>query len=110
MRNGLLEGYSLINVVVVAMIISKCKLVNVGISNLTIVDACIVSSINNLGVYFVKLALSIKKSYETVGLAIGVITGGALGYATLMGLILNGKIIDTLIPVFTKSVAVWANK
>ena len=42
--------------------------------------------------------------------AIGVLTGGVLGYATVLGLVLNGKIIDTLIPVFAKSVAVWANK
>ena len=42
--------------------------------------------------------------------AIGLLTGGVWGYATFMSLILNGKIIDTLIPVFTKSVAVWANK
>lgn len=41
---------------------------------------------------------------------IGVITGGVWGYATVLGLVLNGKIIDSLIPVFTKSVAVWANK
>ncbi len=41
---------------------------------------------------------------------IGVITGGVWGYATVLGLLLNGKIIDSLIPVFSKSVAVWANK
>lgn len=41
---------------------------------------------------------------------IGVITGGVWGYATALGLLLNGKIIDSLIPVFAKSVAVWANK
>ncbi|MBE6865857.1 MAG: hypothetical protein E7492_02725 [Ruminococcaceae bacterium] len=41
---------------------------------------------------------------------IGVITGGVWGYATVLGLLLNGKIIDILIPVFSKSVAVWANK
>ena len=41
---------------------------------------------------------------------IGVLTGGVWGYATVLGLVLNGKIIDSLIPVFTKSVAVWANK
>lgn len=41
---------------------------------------------------------------------IGVVTGGVWGYATILGLLLNGKIIDSLIPVFGKSVAVWANK
>ena len=42
--------------------------------------------------------------------AIGLLTGGVWGYATLMSLVLNGKIIDFMIPVFAKSVAVWANK
>ncbi len=58
-----------------------------------------------------------KKSYAfgcyslyAVYVAIGVLTGGVWGYATILGLVLNGKIIDTLIPVFGKSVAVWANK
>ncbi len=58
-----------------------------------------------------------KKSYAfgcyttyAVYCIIGVITGGVWGYATILGLILNGKIIDSLIPVFAKSVAVWANK
>lgn len=41
---------------------------------------------------------------------IGLLTGGVWGYATVLALLLNGKIIDCLIPVFTKSVAVWANK
>ncbi len=58
-----------------------------------------------------------KKSYAfgcyslyAVYVAIGIRTGGVWGYATILGLVLNGKIIDTLIPVFGKSVAVWANK
>ena len=58
-----------------------------------------------------------KKSYAfgcyslyAVYVAIGVLTGGVWGYATILGLVLNGKIIDTLIPVFGKSVDVWANK
>ena len=58
-----------------------------------------------------------KKSYAfgcyslyAVYVAIGILTGGVWGYATILGLVLNGKIIDTLIPVFGKTVAVWANK
>ena len=42
--------------------------------------------------------------------AIGIVTGGVWGYATILSLVLNGKIIDMLLPVFSKSVAVWANK
>ena len=49
-------------------------------------------------------------SRYAVYVLIGIITGGVWGYATILGLVLNGKIIDSLIPVFTKSVAVWANK
>ena len=49
-------------------------------------------------------------SLYAVYVIIGVLTGGVWGYATVLGLVLNGKIIDMLIPVFTKSVAVWANK
>ena len=58
-----------------------------------------------------------KKSYAfgcysiyAVYVIIGVLTGGVWGYATVLGLVLNGKIIDSMIPVFEKSVAVWANK
>ena len=58
-----------------------------------------------------------KKSYAfgcyttyAIYVAIGVVTGGVWGYATILGLLLNGKIIDAMIPVFGKSVAVWANK
>lgn len=49
-------------------------------------------------------------SLYAVYVLIGVVTGGVWGYATILGLLLNGKIIDSLIPVFGKSVAVWANK
>ena len=42
--------------------------------------------------------------------AVGLLTGGVWGYATVLGLVLNGKLVDSLIPVFAKSVAVWANK
>ncbi len=41
---------------------------------------------------------------------IGVLTGGVWGYATILSLVLNGKLIDLLIPFFTKTVNVWANK
>ena len=49
-------------------------------------------------------------SLYAIYVAIGIVTGGVWGYATILGLVLNGKIIDMLIPVFKKSVAVWANK
>ena len=42
--------------------------------------------------------------------AIGMVTGGVWGYATIMSLVLNGKLIDFMIPFFTKTVNVWANK
>lgn len=42
--------------------------------------------------------------------AIGLVTGGVWGYATFLSLILNGKIIDMMLPMFTKTLAVWANK
>ncbi len=42
--------------------------------------------------------------------AIGMVTGGVWGYATILSLVLNGKLIDMLLPMFTKTVAVWANK
>lgn len=45
-----------------------------------------------------------------VYVVIGLLTGGVWGYATVLGLVLNGKIIDMLIPKFEKTVAVWANK
>lgn len=45
-----------------------------------------------------------------VYVAIGIATGGVWGYATILGLVLNGKVIDMLIPKFEKTVAVWANK
>ena len=42
--------------------------------------------------------------------AIGILTGGVWGYATILGLVLNGKLIDLMSPFFVKTVAVWANK
>lgn len=42
--------------------------------------------------------------------AIGLVTGGVWGYATFLSLVLNGKIIDMMLPMFTKTLAVWANK
>lgn len=41
---------------------------------------------------------------------VGVRTKGVWGYATILALAINGKLIDALIPKFQKTVAVWANK
>lgn len=40
--------------------------------------------------------------------SLGLLFGGVWGYATLMTLLLNGKMIDALTPVFRRSVARWA--
>lgn len=57
-----------------------------------------------------------KKSYAfgcyslyVVYFTIGLLLGGVWGYATVMTLVLNGKVIDFLIPKFEKTVAKWAN-
>lgn len=42
--------------------------------------------------------------------AAGLLLGGVWGYATVVALVLNGKVIDFLIPKFKNSVAVWAEK
>ena len=41
---------------------------------------------------------------------VGLLLGGVWGYATVVALVLNGKIIDFLIPKFKNTVAVWAEK
>lgn len=41
---------------------------------------------------------------------VGLLLGGVWGYATVAALVLNGKIIDFLIPKFKNTVAVWAEK
>lgn len=41
---------------------------------------------------------------------LGLLLGGVWGYATLMTLLLNGKMIDKLTPVFRKTVGAWANR
>lgn len=41
---------------------------------------------------------------------VGLLLGGVWGYATVAALILNGKVIDFLIPKFKNTVAVWAEK
>ncbi|MBR5520383.1 MAG: hypothetical protein IKU54_00135 [Oscillospiraceae bacterium] len=41
---------------------------------------------------------------------IGILTGGVWGYATILALTISGKLIDAMLPVFTRTVAVWANK
>ena len=42
--------------------------------------------------------------------SLGLLFGGVWGYATLMTLLLNGKMIDKLTPVFRKTVGAWANR
>lgn len=42
--------------------------------------------------------------------AVGLLLGGVWGYATVVALVLNGKVIDFLIPKFKNTVAVWAEK
>lgn len=42
--------------------------------------------------------------------AVGFLLGGVWGYATVVALVLNGKVIDFLIPKFKNTVAVWAEK
>ena len=41
---------------------------------------------------------------------VGLLLGGVWGYATVVALVLNGKVIDFLIPKFKNTVAVWAEK
>ena len=41
---------------------------------------------------------------------VGLLLGGVWGYATVAALVLNGKVIDFLIPKFKNTVAVWAEK
>ena len=41
---------------------------------------------------------------------VGLLLGGVWGYATVAALVLNGKVIDFLIPKFKNTVAVWAQK
>lgn len=41
---------------------------------------------------------------------VGLLLGGVWGYATVAALVLNGKIINFLIPKFKNTVAVWAEK
>lgn len=41
---------------------------------------------------------------------VGLLLGGVWGYATVIALVLNGKVIDFLIPKFKNTVAVWAEK
>ena len=41
---------------------------------------------------------------------VGILLGGVWGYATVVALVLNGKVIDFLIPKFKNTVAVWAEK
>lgn len=47
-------------------------------------------------------------SLYIVYFALGLALGGVWGYATLMTLLLNGKMIDALTPVFRRSVGRWA--
>ena len=41
---------------------------------------------------------------------VGLLLGGVWGYATVVALVLNGKVIDFFIPKFKNTVAVWAEK
>lgn len=41
---------------------------------------------------------------------VGLLLGGVWGYATVAALVINGKVIDFLIPKFKNTVAVWAEK
>ena len=41
---------------------------------------------------------------------VGLLLGGVWGYANVVALVLNGKVIDFLIPKFKNTVAVWAEK
>ena len=41
---------------------------------------------------------------------VGLLLGGVWGYATVAALVLNGKVIDFLIPKFKNTVAVWSEK
>lgn len=41
---------------------------------------------------------------------VGLLLGSVWGYATVVALVLNGKVIDFLIPKFKNTVAVWAEK
>ena len=41
---------------------------------------------------------------------VGLLLGGVWGYATVVALVLNGKVIDFLTPKFKNTVAVWAEK